>query len=44
MVGYGTSCLIISALRRLKQEDCEFETSLGYIVRLSLNSSLLSSR
>jgi hypothetical protein len=26
--------LVISALGRLKQEDCQFEVSLGYIVRL----------
>jgi hypothetical protein len=25
---------IILALRRLRQEDCEFEASLGYIARL----------
>jgi hypothetical protein len=24
---------VISALRRLKQEDCEFKASLGYTVR-----------
>jgi hypothetical protein len=24
---------VISALRRLKQEDCEFDVSLNYIVR-----------
>jgi hypothetical protein len=24
---------VISALRRLRQEDCEFKASLGYIVR-----------
>jgi hypothetical protein len=27
---------IIPALRRLRQEDCEFKTSLGYIVKLYL--------
>jgi hypothetical protein len=25
--------LVILALRRLRQKDCEFETSLGYTVR-----------
>jgi hypothetical protein len=24
---------VISALRRLRQEDCEFEASLGYLVK-----------
>jgi hypothetical protein len=26
--------LVIPKLRRLKQEDCEFKASLGYILRL----------
>jgi hypothetical protein len=30
---------LIPALRRLRQEDCEFETSLGYIVKQSLSRS-----
>jgi hypothetical protein len=28
---YGGTCLIIPELRRLRQEDPEFGTSLGYI-------------
>jgi hypothetical protein len=30
--------LVISILRRLRQEDQEFKTNLGYIVRLSQNN------
>jgi hypothetical protein len=33
--------LVISALGRLKQEDCQFEVSLGYIVRPSLQKEVL---
>jgi hypothetical protein len=28
--------VVISALRRLRQEDCEFKTSLGYIMKRCL--------
>jgi hypothetical protein len=30
----GVAMPVILAVRRLKQEDCEFEANLGYIVRL----------
>jgi hypothetical protein len=29
---------VIPAVRRLRQEDCEFETSLGYMVRAYLKT------
>jgi hypothetical protein len=32
---------VIPALRRLKQEDCEFKASLSYIVRLCLKKKKL---
>jgi hypothetical protein len=35
----GTECAVIPALRRLRQEDHEFEASLGYVASLRLSWS-----
>jgi hypothetical protein len=41
--GGESGCIfVILTFRRLRQEDCEFEASLGYITSLYLNPSLQS--
>jgi hypothetical protein len=35
---------VIPAFRRLKEEDCKFQVSLGYIARPPLNFSLPSKK
>jgi hypothetical protein len=40
--GHGDAHQVISALRRLRQEDCEFEASLSYIASFEATQGLHS--